>query len=263
MKKLFNVIACLCISTVLIVGCGQSASECEVKVKSTDVTGELSDYYKVVDGTYKLTTSGEASGMKDSYEYQIKVQITRTDSEFDFDAADLESRGYFAIVCDLFDESGTPVVLADRDGFRAQGVNSADAALASLKPGETGWAIFTFRGDAETMAKVKSLVVGSTANLDQADVSVDGDVDDDASDGATDGGGDCEQFITDYGDFADSYVALLKKYKANPTDPDILNEYAEAAQKATQMQNDAADCSDPAYASKLAEIATRIAQAAM
>jgi flagellum-specific peptidoglycan hydrolase FlgJ len=55
----------------------------------------------------------------------------------------------------------------------------------------------------------------------------------------------------------------MKKYKANSSDPSILTEYTEAAQKAMDMQKDASSCTDPAYASKLMEIANKIAKAAI
>lgn len=74
---------------------------------------------------------------------------------------------------------------------------------------------------------------------------------------------DCDEFLRDYEAFVDSYIKLLKKYKANPTDPTILNEYTDAAQKALDMQNKAANCSDPKYASKLLELNNKLSQAAL
>ena len=266
MKKVMTIFGALIIAASMLTSCGSAKSEKEVKLKSTNVTGELSDYFTAVEGSYKLYTDGEKTGMKGIYQYQVKVQIKRTDTEFDFNAVDLESRGYFMVVCDLLDEQGVPIVMADREGMRTQGVNSEDAAFASLKPGETGWAIFSFSGDKETMEKVSLLQVSSTANMDQADNSSSSSSTEDSessSSSSTSSSVDCDQFITDYSDFADSYVALLKKYKANPSDASILTEYTEAAQKAMEMQKDASSCTDPDYASKLMEIANKIAKAAM
>jgi flagellum-specific peptidoglycan hydrolase FlgJ len=56
---------------------------------------------------------------------------------------------------------------------------------------------------------------------------------------------------------------LMKKYKANPTDPSILIEYSDAAQNAVDMQSNASNCTDPKYASKLMELANKIAKSAM
>ena len=263
MKKVMTIFGAILFASTILTSCGGGGkSETDVKLKSTDVTGELSEYFTAVEGTYKLTTDGEKTGMKGVFNYQVKVQIKRTDKDYDFNAVDLENRGYFMVVCDLLDEQGVPLVTADREGMRSQGVNSEDAAFASLKPGETGWAIFSFTGDKETMEKVKLLQIGSKANMEQADNSSSSSSSE-VTEGSSSSSVDCDQFIKDYSDFVDSYVKLLKKYKANPTDASILTEYTEAAQKAAEMQTDASSCTDPKYATKLMELANKIAKAAM
>lgn len=264
MKKILSIFGTIIFASIIASGCGgEEKTETDVKLKSTEVKGELSDYYKVIEGSYKLYTDGKKTGMKGVFDYEIKVQIKRTDEEFDYNPVDLQNRGYFAIICDLLDEKGVPVINADREGMRVQGVNSADASLASLKPGETGWAIFSFSGDKETMNKVKGFEVASNVNMEQAESSPvnDSEETDENDEEASDV--DCDQFIEDYESFADSYIDVLKKYKANPSDASILTEYSEAAQKAMEMQKDASSCTDPAYASKLMEIANKIAKATM
>lgn len=261
MRKLITIFGVILFASTILTNCGGGKSETDVKLKSTDVTGELSDYFTAVEGTYKLTTDGEKTGMEGIFDYQVKVQIKRTDKDYDFNAVDLENRGYFMVVCDLLDEQGVPLVTADREGMRSQGVNSEDAAFASLKPGETGWAIFSFTGDKETMGKVKLLQIGSKANMEQADNSSSSSSEVTVSGSSS--SVDCDQFIKDYTAFVDSYIKLLKKYKANPTDASILSEYTEAAQKAAEMQTDASSCSDPKYAAKLMDLANKIAKAAM
>lgn len=260
MKKVMTIFGAILFASTILTSCGGGKSETEVKLKSTEVTGELSDYFTAVDGAYKLNTDGEKTGMKGIFDYQVKVQIKRTDKEYDFNAVDLESRGYFMIVCDLLDEQGVPLITADREGMRSQGVNSEDAAFASLKPSETGWAIFSYSADKEIMEKVKLIQIGSKAIMEQADNnSSSSDVTESGSSSSV----DCDQFIKDYSDFVDSYVKLLKKYKANPADASLLTEYTEAAQKATEMQTNASNCTDPKYATKLMELANKIAKAAM
>lgn len=262
MKKLNTILGTLIFTTTIFMSCSGGKSETDVKLKSSAVTGELSDYFSAIEGTYKLTTDGEEGIIKDIFHYQIKVQIKRTDKEFEFNSVDLENRGYFSVVCDLLDEQGVPVITADRDGMRSQGVNSEDAAFASLKPGETSWAIFSFTSDKETMEKVKLLQIGSIANLEQASFSNSSSAII-MEEGTNASAIDCDQFINDYSAFVDSYIKLMKKYKSNPTDASILNEYTEAAQKAAKMQTDASNCNDPKYASKLMELANKIAKAAM
>jgi ABC-type glycerol-3-phosphate transport system substrate-binding protein len=74
---------------------------------------------------------------------------------------------------------------------------------------------------------------------------------------------DCDTFIKDYEEYADSYIVIVKKYKADPTDATILTEYTDLAQKAVKMQEGAANCTDPKYTKKLMEIASKIAKAAI
>ncbi|MBM3161448.1 MAG: hypothetical protein FJZ66_08940 [Bacteroidetes bacterium] len=76
--------------------------------------------------------------------------------------------------------------------------------------------------------------------------------------------GDCEQFCLDYEAFANDYVSIMKKYKANPTDPSILQDYSEMATKASDMQSSASNCTaDPAVAARIKKALEKIAKAAM
>lgn len=73
---------------------------------------------------------------------------------------------------------------------------------------------------------------------------------------------DCDEFIKDYEEYVESYVKVLKKYKANPTDMTIVSEYTEMAQKAAEMQTNAEGCNDAKYTAKLLALSNKIAQAA-
>lgn len=72
--------------------------------------------------------------------------------------------------------------------------------------------------------------------------------------------GDCDEFLKDYEAFVNSYIMLIKKYKANPSDITILEEYNEAAQKAIEMENNLSICADTKYASKLLELHNKLAK---
>jgi hypothetical protein len=269
MKKIMTIFGAIIFASVVLTSCGGGKqADIEIKSKSTDVKGDLSDYFTVVEGSYKLVQGEEYTDYsndppKGVYNYSVKVQIKRTDTEFDFNAVDLESRGYLSLVCDLFDAAGTPVITADREGMRTQGRNSEDKAMVSLKPGESGWAIFAFIGKKEEINKITTLEVCSNVNMDQAESVSSSSSESENTESSSSSSVDCDQFIKDYSAFVDSYIKLLKKYKANPTDASILSEYTEAAQKAAEMQTDASSCTDPKYATKLMELANKIAKAAM
>ena len=79
---------------------------------------------------------------------------------------------------------------------------------------------------------------------------------------STESSGDCDQFIKDYEEYVNSYIDIIKKMKANPSDMTIMSEYTEMAAKAATMQTNAGDCTDAKYTAKLANLATKMANAA-
>jgi hypothetical protein len=48
--------------------------------------------------------------------------------------------------------------------------------------------------------------------------------------------------MTEYEQFADSYVALLQEAKSNPTDMSVLTKSADMLKQAADMANRAKDC---------------------
>ena len=73
---------------------------------------------------------------------------------------------------------------------------------------------------------------------------------------------DCEQFISDYEDFADSYIEVMEKVQADPTDESVLQEYTEMMNKATEIQASTATCDDEESIERINEISARITNAA-
>lgn len=72
---------------------------------------------------------------------------------------------------------------------------------------------------------------------------------------------DCDKFIVEYRDYANNYVKIMKKYKKNPSDPTIVAEYTEMAQKASAMQESAAKCTDPKYSAEMLKLAQKMVDA--
>ena len=71
-----------------------------------------------------------------------------------------------------------------------------------------------------------------------------------------------QYYLDSNNDYVNSYIAAAKKMKANPSDMSVMTEYSEMAAKASTMQTDAKDCTDPKYAAKLAKIAAKLATVA-
>ena len=65
--------------------------------------------------------------------------------------------------------------------------------------------------------------------------------------GAAAGGGattssPCDAFLTEYEQFADSYVTFMQEAKANPTDMTVLTKSADMLKQAADMATRAKDC---------------------
>lgn len=227
-------------------------SELDVASRSTSVTGALTDFFEIQEAKYKLEIGSTTS--------KLNVQFKRTEEEFKFDAPYFARIGHFRITATCLDEGGVPL-----SGFQDVGGSEIEK-LFSLKPGQTAWISFVSYGKKLEKAKFFEINTESRVSIEELRTmkisdNESGSADESQSE-ATSSGVDCDKFIRDYNAFADSYLRLMRKYKANPSDATIANEIMEAAQKASEMEQDASACTDPAYASQLLEIANKIAKAA-
>lgn len=74
---------------------------------------------------------------------------------------------------------------------------------------------------------------------------------------------ECLKFLSSYEEFMDDYIALLKKYKQNPSDMSILKEYTEMLGQSTKWAEGNEDCAvNPEFYNKFTEIQMKIANAA-
>ncbi len=81
---------------------------------------------------------------------------------------------------------------------------------------------------------------------------------------------DWRDFLKEYEEWVDKYIAVVKKYNANPTDLSILTEYtslvtelADWTERADDVSDSIADIEDAAeYSAELMRIAAKLADAA-
>jgi hypothetical protein len=267
MKKLFRTTKLLSTSILAIslFACG-GKNEYSIKPSSTAIKGDVSECFEVVEGTYKLEKQVGEYGADC---FKLKIQVKRTDKPFDFTINDNGGAGSTNLIlyCDLLEDNGTPFISGTIDGLDAEGYAQTQMDLLKLKSGETGWTEFTYgitkNNTKSDFEKAKSFSIKSRVDH-KGDNSTPASSTTTTSESAssTTASVDCDKFIKDYTAFVDSYIKLLKKYKANPTDPTILGEYTDAAQKATEMESNAATCTDARYASKLMELSSKLSQAA-
>lgn len=103
---------------------------------------------------------------------------------------------------------------------------------------------------------------------DETDVSNDdeNDVSDDDTDKNTDSDTSWREFLAEYEDWVDRYIELVNKYKADPTNTELLSEYTdmlsdltEWSEKSSDVQLDVTDPTEAAeYAAELLRIVNKL-----
>ncbi|WP_439506231.1 DUF6591 domain-containing protein [Sediminibacterium sp.] len=258
-KTTFNLLFIVIVIATLIASCSGESKKGEiakVKPEKVEISGDLTDYLQIVDNEYEIT--GDLVG-----NLSIKVKAIKALTE------DAIKENDFDISASLLDDKGMPV--SGTGEFKME-YTSKNKLISLLKKGsgEEVIQLKTVYGDykaEEHAEKSKKFSVSSTmktkeeTNVSSTESSDNSSASSDVSISATTST-DCDQFITEYEEFVSSYLAILKKYKANPTDASILTEYTEMATKAATMETDASNCTDAKYAAKLMKLNTKIANAA-
>ena len=72
---------------------------------------------------------------------------------------------------------------------------------------------------------------------------------------------DCSSFLDEYEEFVNDYIAMVKKYKANPTDMSVLEDYQNMVEKATDMQKEAKNCKGSKYVKRVNQLNQKLARA--
>jgi len=255
------------IGVVVLTSCGGSSEKEASAIKTIALKpsklafdGEMSEYLEVVDGQYSVIVPASS----DYSEIKIKVKALKVWDNIDKKTAD-DITSYRAVLeLNIVDDSGIPVSM-----FQTyEGWLLDDAILPILQAGK-GEAILTFKysmydTDIETinsadLSVAKKFIVSGKMEQYKSKPSESSSANATSSSSSV----DCDKFIKDYESFVNNYITILKKYKKNPSDASILSEYTEMMQKAVEMQSNASNCSDAKYATKLMELANKMATVAL
>lgn len=278
MKKLFTIYGALLFSCFILTNCGGSNNKekiiladppTDLKYESVIlIDGPLSEYIEVVPGSYLFELVKDEREYMTGYNGSMKVKfkiIKPTDIKTGI--------GYNAygpcLEGKVLDEQGAPLdfllsISTDKDlatylkrgsgeewltlNLSAQGLinnqSEADKMLEKFKKGKK------IRFNSEIIEE-KSASGNSSSDGSQVEKK--------SSESST----DCDEFLKGYEKFMDKYIAILKKYKANPTDASILSDYTSMLTEAQEWSTKTADCAaDPKFASKISAIQMKIANAA-
>lgn len=252
MRKIRTILSLTLMTTIILVGCSGS-DKTIVTVDKVNITGDAEDYMAVVPGVYEIKKSQGTFGEELTLSIKFKVTNAFVQSKIG------EYTNFESLGLQIIDANGSPIDL----NFSPSGVSDYDK-IKSLLKGKVGDEVMVlFKSDkmgaseeaiAEVMKNGKGIEItsGDIINIITPPI-IDNSVSAE--------GGDCEQFYYDYEAFTDEYIDFIKKYKANPTDPDIISEYTDMAIKAAEMQDDMAICTDPSYAPKFMKLSAKIANA--
>ncbi|MGB3948913.1 MAG: DUF6591 domain-containing protein [Bacteroidia bacterium] len=229
-------------------GCKSERKDFDLNPSAEAIKGGLKEYIDLVPGSYKLNINSN------SHELELTVKLKskqKTNKEFQ----EVYNLMMSPLSIQLLDDKGNPPSFGGKMSY----MEGSDKIVKLLKEGEENFFKFSRSyTDKELEDVTLTQFFLNTNATEYANTEP-------ASSGSTSTGtaapADCDQFLKEYEAFINSYIKLLKKYKANPTDPGILSEYSEAAQKATEMQSSAEGCSEMKDAQKIVELNARLAEA--
>lgn len=282
MKKTIKNFGAFLFASLLLASCGGGNNEvAEGEISLPDppkdikyagvqlIDGPLSGYVEVVPGDYVLELEKDEDGFSAGYSGKMKVKF-RFLKSMDVKAGTGYNQYGPSLLGKALDAQGAPLDF-DLD-------ISADKDLATYLKRGSGeeWLTLTISGQ----GSVKSTEEGTKMlekfksgkqirfNSEIVKEEFESDDDEEAGDEDTDteevaDAGDCDQLLSDYESFMQSYIDILKKYKANPSDAAILSDYTELMSEASKWSSKTAGCAaDASFASKFAAIQTKIASAA-
>jgi hypothetical protein len=262
MKKVMTIFGAILFASTILTSCGGGNDKVSLTLDKVTITGDSKDYIEVVPGTYELKKTNGTLGE----ELQLMLKFKVTNSYDQNKIGEYTAIGNLSL--QITDQSGAPIDL----NFSPAGVSDYDKLTSLLKgkPGDEVTVLFNSSGFPSEEEISEVLKNGKGVEITRADVTnpksepiIDNSTSssDAYEESSSDASGDCDQFIKDYEEFVNSYIAVIKKMKANPSDMSIMTEYTEMASNAATMQSDAADCTDAKYLTKLSQLAAKMAKA--
>lgn len=229
----------------LLTSCGESEKKTtepvNVKAKTTNLKGDLKEYFEVVDNDYNIKVD------EDSYMNQgmITVEIKRNSKDFDFETDNINPFGtngsedyHVGFGIEIFDESGPAIIKNATEGGMG-GVYSSDdvKGIMNLDKNETGYIRWTVDGD--KLENLKSFQITSALKKESHDNSYtsteESSYEDESPEIAnkSSANSDVDEALDSYEAYVDQYIKFLKK--AQKGDNTAMSEYPSLMQKANTM----------------------------
>lgn len=248
----FAMVSLICLS---LVSCGEKSKDATLTPTSTIVSGDLKEYFTVVDKPITVKYDENAFSGK----YMITVELQRTNTPFAFDSEGLEPvgisgesvTGNYGIGIDVLDTLGNVVLTVSPTASGLGGVYSYDDLIKLMGLGEGETAFVRWSTNEFEKYEDKNFIFKISSSLS---ITKNKTVQKSSSD-------DCSDFLDEYEEFVNDYIAIVKKYKADPTDMSVLEDYQEMVEKATDMQKEAKNCKGSKYVKRVNQLNQKLAKA--
>lgn len=240
MRKTNNILALAFMTIMTSCGCTNSDKKETVKYislnpKTTQIKGDLGDYFEVVDKEYKIPVA------ESSFDQKISVEVKRNDKDFPFNTDKINPFGtnggeeyHVGFGIELLGENGPVQVNNATDGGMGGPYSSEDvSSLFKLKKGETGYIRWTVnKTDGINSFQLTSALQKEDATTSNSSITNDETTDKTAQ--ISIDSKNLDNVLNEYEKYVDDYVKFYKKAMAG--DNSALTEYASLLEKAQALQ---------------------------
>lgn len=214
--------------------------------ETTQIKGDLGDYFEVVEKEYTATNEYGLS--------TISIEVKRTDTDYSFDLKGVDPYGTYGqgvtghagFGIEILDEKGNVI---EKEAATAGNCPYADMKEAlKLKAGETATVRWSFHFDSDkkpakfrltsAYEEVDSSNWGSSSSSssdDKSSSSDDSSDDDESISSSSTSSADWDSMLDSYEQYVNKYIALMKK--ASNGDVTAMTEYAGFLQKAQELSD--------------------------
>jgi hypothetical protein len=231
-----------------------------VSPKSTEISGTLGEYLKIVDAAY------DVEGNDRQYSITLTVEAMKP-------TGPINSGGWKCaeMSLTLLNEKQMPVSGLD-PATSADGLKELHNILV-VGSGQAFIKFSDYKNNADSLIKnfATSFIISgrplndhveqsqlstSDANTTSESSVATSTQDSDTNSSSTNS--ECKKWLDDYDSWVTKYIAFMRKYKKNPADMSMLSDYSRLTSEMTKWANGNSDCDDAASIARMTEIANRL-----
>ncbi|MDY3548995.1 hypothetical protein PG291_10330 [Riemerella anatipestifer] len=220
---------------LMMLSCSKNkkSEELTIKPKTTQIKGDLGDYFEVVEKEYKIP-------IEEGFLNQIiTVEVRRKDVDFPFDVDKINPFGtdggeeyHVGFGIEFLGDNGPIDVKNATEGGMGGPYSSEDvSSLFKLKKGESGY----IRWTVDKIDGLKNFQITSALEKSGSSNSLSSNSEySDSIDNFSAGDSDIDKMLDDYERYVDQYIVYIQK--ASQGDMTALSEYPSLMEKAQELQ---------------------------